>query len=432
MLIHNLKEQLMNLLKVVFTLLFISAPVMHAMENNEQELLLFIDNEQSEHVVDKSIICKISPFIKELTTVQLEDCKNNTFEFSSLNRSTLDFLIKAVKEMHVREKTLSLKNGTQLACYPFAAIKKPIKKLLKKCQSELDTCMSIASMLEIEPLMQCVAHRMAKINYKKKSSETTVALPNVYDEETSDGETSDDETSDDEMQAMVDYHTQLLERDIKHLPITDAILNEKLDVSESKYLKVQNSKITTLAGFDTLCSGIDLQNVTLSSNYIVSIPPRLFINASMIKDLNLQDNMLKELSVDTFKGLVNLSSLVLSLNELSSLPIGLFDSLPNIQTIDLGNNKIQAIEPGLFSGLKKLRDIKLYHNQITTLDANTFSELPSLDWLSLNGNRFTTLNAEAFNFSNATIDLRYNPMKQDKIETLRAGLTHSNVKIHEG
>ncbi len=83
-----------------------------------------------------------------------------------------------------------------------------------------------------------------------------------------------------------------------------------------------------------------------------------------LRELNLACNNLVSLSNDVFFGLKNLKRLNLSSNKLKKLQDEQLKDLAEVEIIDLSNNQIKSVNSFyLFKTLPKLKEIKLEGNQ---------------------------------------------------------------------
>ena len=160
-----------------------------------------------------------------------------------------------------------------------------------------------------------------------------------------------------------------------------------------KWLKIDNSFITSLAGIESF-SG--LQYLNCNNNLIASLNianlSNLFIldfnnnqltaldlsGLTNLKFLDCENNQLTTLDLS---GLTNLITLYCYNNQLTTLDLS---SLINLQLLNCENNQLTTLD---LSGLTKLRLLYCTYNQLTTLDLS----LISLSTLYCDNNQLTTL-----------------------------------------
>ncbi|XP_063043960.1 leucine-rich repeat-containing protein 4C [Engraulis encrasicolus] len=99
--------------------------------------------------------------------------------------------------------------------------------------------------------------------------------------------------------------------------------------------------------------------------------------------LNLQDNLIQVIKVDSFKHLRHLEVLQLSKNHIRSIEIGAFNGLASLNTLELFDNRLTTIPNAAFEYLSKLKELWLRNNPIESIHAYAFNRLPSLQRLDL-------------------------------------------------
>ncbi|XP_030622362.1 leucine-rich repeat-containing protein 4C [Chanos chanos] len=99
--------------------------------------------------------------------------------------------------------------------------------------------------------------------------------------------------------------------------------------------------------------------------------------------LNLQDNLIQLIKVDSFKHLRHLEILQLSKNHIRNIEIGAFNGLTSLNTLELFDNRLTTIPNGAFEYLSKLKELWLRNNPIESIPSYAFNRLPSLRRLDL-------------------------------------------------
>lgn len=99
--------------------------------------------------------------------------------------------------------------------------------------------------------------------------------------------------------------------------------------------------------------------------------------------LNLQDNLIQVIKVDSFKHLRHLEILQLSKNHIRSIEIGAFNGLASLNTLELFDNRLTTIPNGAFEYLSKLKELWLRNNPIESIPSYAFNRVPSLRRLDL-------------------------------------------------
>lgn len=112
----------------------------------------------------------------------------------------------------------------------------------------------------------------------------------------------------------------------------------------------------------------------------------MFNGLVSLKSINLQDNHLMTLPINTFGGLPNLQNLDLSKNYIQ-IRFGTFWRVDNLQKLDLSSNKLQEIDFDKLMDLINLRELIIDNNDINALNIVYLgSKLPHLTKLSLGQN----------------------------------------------
>lgn len=163
------------------------------------------------------------------------------------------------------------------------------------------------------------------------------------------------------------------------------------------------------------CSGVPLTVIpeainqsyvyTLSfqRNGLRSIEPRSFWGTGL-KGIEISDNFLTSLDVDSFYGLENsLRELNLRNNRLMSIPTEALNRLARLQILNLNHNQINelSVESGsdFPSNLNvSLRVLLLANNGLNIISQYAFRNCKSLELLDLSGNNIHIINQVAFNF----------------------------------
>ncbi|EDW11324.2 leucine-rich repeat and fibronectin type-III domain-containing protein 3 isoform X1 [Drosophila mojavensis] len=187
-------------------------------------------------------------------------------------------------------------------------------------------------------------------------------------------------------------------------------------------LYVNNATIEELP--DEIFSNLSLHNVQLSSCGIKRISNGAFKGQeSVLKNLNLQDNLLSEVPVKALQVLTKLNLLDLSRNQLSTIPDDAFAGLNKLSTLKLNDNNVtlaanafrgleqslknlnlkgtrQRRVPECIRGLKSLAFLDLSQNGIKELPGaggiRVFDGLDSLTALNMERNLIQSIGETAF------------------------------------
>lgn len=221
---------------------------------------------------------------------------------------------------------------------------------------------------------------------------------------------------------------------------------KQVDSSSLEVLDLSNCNLddVNLSGFP------NLQIAFLSGNRINKILPKHFRNPKLEK-LDLSDNTIKQINLDSFTHLINLKSLNISMNVFIDLHRNTFSknhllknlyisrtylqkmvqfdikslqyldlrineiqefnadsmlTMPSLETLMLGNNLISKLPLGIKSS--SLVSLDLSNNRIIEIKNNSLNFLSKLRKLNLAGNKLTTLNPQYLPKDLLEINLEYN------------------------
>jgi Leucine-rich repeat (LRR) protein len=151
-------------------------------------------------------------------------------------------------------------------------------------------------------------------------------------------------------------------------------------------------RITTYCLEYQVCSN----NIQASQKEIRFIGDQTLTECTVLQRLDLQDNIISEITQNAFRAQPNLQQLLLKGNQLKILNPTIFNPLTSLTELWLQNNLIEIIENALFSKNKNLQILYLNENKILAVGPNTFSHLTYLKEMTLYGNPCMFVNL-AFN-----------------------------------
>ena len=185
--------------------------------------------------------------------------------------------------------------------------------------------------------------------------------------------------------------------------------------------------------------------VNFAHNKFSFFPTQFIRNLKYLKDLKLNDNLIKTIDDGDFANLPMLQNLDLSRNELSTVSESAFQNSSQLQRINLSHNKISALKSDTFSGTIRLI-LDLSHNNLTSmtrgmfqrpkvmrlqdidLSYNGFTRIPvdvlqsqyfHLDTLKISHNKIQDIPSDANILLNIKeIDLSFNPLTEDSISNV--------------
>jgi Leucine-rich repeat (LRR) protein len=195
---------------------------------------------------------------------------------------------------------------------------------------------------------------------------------------------------------------------------------EILEIKESLIKKFETYLFTGLINLKYLYINFLAPN-SLANNKsdfaIEKFQNGLFYNLRTLDKLEFQDHSLKEIELDAFESLENLSVLNIRLNNLTCIQNGVFKNQnQSLKELYLNENLIKVIERKAFLGLGKMIKLYLYKNQITHIDNKTYKDMVDLKELFLYENKIEYVEINSFSSLNKLTDLRLNLNKIKVIE----------------
>jgi len=141
---------------------------------------------------------------------------------------------------------------------------------------------------------------------------------------------------------------------------------------------------------------INLKELYLGENRIISIEDNLFQHLTKLKRLYLWHNKLGQIKANTFSGLVNLKQLLLSENKIGLIEENSFKDLTRLERLLLNGNQLTQIDQETFNGLENLKELWLQSNKISLIKEGSFKCLVNLKELRLSCNKISSIDAEIF------------------------------------
>jgi len=132
-----------------------------------------------------------------------------------------------------------------------------------------------------------------------------------------------------------------------------------------------------------------LRSLNLSCNNLPRIRDVLVIRATNLSELaclDLSDNSLMDISVNSFRTLVRLVRLSLRKNAISTVDEGAFRGLDRLEFLDLSDNRLADLPDSALTPLCSLQKLDLSGNQLQVLGARWFESLDRLRELDVSRN----------------------------------------------
>merc|ERR1719361_1230459 len=189
------------------------------------------------------------------------------------------------------------------------------------------------------------------------------------------------------------------------------------------YLKMSHALHTHQLPNKPFRSLTALLTLDLSDNHIRVVPLDTFHHMNRLEKLFLQDNEINAFHTGTFHSQANskLQVLDLSFNHIKKIEYDMF-RFESLELLHLDDNRIRMLESRSFVEMRNLKCLTLEGNKISNLEDETFQNLHSLRWLNLAYNSLTNLNFDAFDYV-GSLSFTSLDISNNKIENLTANKT---------
>ena len=125
---------------------------------------------------------------------------------------------------------------------------------------------------------------------------------------------------------------------------------------------LENKGLTSLEGLQQIDHLRDATQLNLRNNLFKQIPAQAFAGLPNLMLLELSYNKIKTIEAHAFADLSSLLSLWLYKNKLIKLPEGLFDTMNNCVIFFLASNKLRALPVTLFKNIPACQQLVLDDN----------------------------------------------------------------------
>ena len=139
-----------------------------------------------------------------------------------------------------------------------------------------------------------------------------------------------------------------------------------------------------------------LEKLNLSDNQIKSLPGSVFSDLIELEELDVSNNRVASLAANVFNNLSELEKLNVSNNQIASLPASVFNNLSDLEELNVSNNQIASLAASVFNNLSELEELNVSNNQIASLPASVFSNLSELEELNVSNNQIASLPTDVF------------------------------------
>lgn len=140
----------------------------------------------------------------------------------------------------------------------------------------------------------------------------------------------------------------------------------------------------------------------MSNCTLIQVDADAFMGLSILIELDLSFNQIKEIHPGTFHPLIKIRKILLNDNELTTVKDRTFENLQHLSHVELMNNKINFVGEQAFLNVP-LKVISLSNNRLQKLEKTTFMSLTHLSSLSLGGNMWNC-SCELKDFRNFVVD----------------------------
>lgn len=168
-----------------------------------------------------------------------------------------------------------------------------------------------------------------------------------------------------------------------------------------------------------------IEHLTLQGQKVKTLPTRLLHRFTGLTKLSVLNTETRNFEIDIFNGMSQLSEVKFSGNIITRITSTMFNRVDgekdeekffsNLRVLDLTDNRIEAIELDSFESLTMLEKLSLSHNKIRSIHDKLFEKLRNLNEVRLDNNLLSIIEMKTFtnNRRLSEIDLTSN-----SIETL--------------
>ena len=170
-----------------------------------------------------------------------------------------------------------------------------------------------------------------------------------------------------------------------------------------QYVSLSNNFLTTIPD-DLLIEDYSLQEINFSFNLLISLPSRLFAHNYKLATIDLRNNLIKKLPNQLFANCSHLEQLYLDHNSLREFPLNALGSRHSnsIKVISLAFNYIEHLNALAIDIYRNLIHLNLSHNSIKQFDASAFAGLIELD-VSFNKFQFDEIENSFSNYQSTRL-----------------------------
>ncbi|XP_078348618.1 follicle-stimulating hormone receptor-like isoform X2 [Oculina patagonica] len=141
--------------------------------------------------------------------------------------------------------------------------------------------------------------------------------------------------------------------------------------------------------------------------------PEFGVSLESLDELYLTGNNMHSIGSDVFRRVPNIQHLWLDDNNLTEVPTHALEKLKFLKYLSLDQNKIRIIKNGSFQSLSRLLTLLLFHNEIMEIEDDGFKGLDILESLHLRNNNLSKVPVALKDVKNLQqLELSYNPITE--------------------
>lgn len=200
--------------------------------------------------------------------------------------------------------------------------------------------------------------------------------------------------------------------------LDDAVWESLYPFRRLKDLQLQGNSVTMITSNRTVLRSLSsLRNLDLGDNRISDLSTEMFQAMAELSFLHVNQNNLTEIRNNTFLGLQKLVAFDLRGNRIKTIEKGAFSHFVSLAVLDLSNNCLSEIPS--FNNATALRSLDLSSNYIQLLSSNALKGLQNLQNLVLFNNSIKQIETGVFRFVPAlrTADFSFNEIHRILKET---------------
>lgn len=384
------------------------------------EVITLVASDCAEFKINKNLIAKVSPLIKDFLQPELQKTgiEQARFELTSMKPVIIESIVQAVPLIAPLEKVICKDKENELRFYPFKEIKNalepwwqsvthnltssplaPVRLFQQRLKGEL---LRAAHYLEIKPLEKYIAYKIAQELHNKKEKEINELMLRkagfgVFVESSF---------------KLVKRYFTLLSIHAEEYTIADYILAEgqPKKIDKDTNLSFLNAGLTSLYGISCIEGVQKITLLELTGNNLIEIARDELRYLPNLEFIYLAYNSISSIETGSFVGLTNLKYLDLSRNKILTIDNDTFKGLNNLSTLYLSGNSLTSLKDKVFDGLVNLKELFLQYNQLNSLGDKIFAVFQNLKVLSLSNNKLGMLPASLFDLKNCVIFANQNPL----------------------